>query len=303
MSKANALPRSAWTLRDVLLIVAAGLLLIAATGALALRDQWAPLVGAFSDVPVSISALNTMDYHALVFDQRDPNIIYFGHHNGIMKSTDGGVTWSPIVRQGDFMNLATIDSAIVVAGHEEFQKSDDGGATWQPIATNLPDQDIHGFAVSPNNPRTFFAAIVSYGLWRSDDSGATWTYLSKELPDTVLALIVVPTSPETIYAGTMDKGLLKSIDGGKTWQPAIGFDRKAAMTLAQDPRAPQIVFVGTESGLYRSNPEGTAWTRVAMNGKDVMTTAISRANPSRFLVVDGQGRVFRSDDGGSTWRK
>ena len=303
MSKTDSFPRSEWTASDILIVAIAFALLIVATGALALRDQWAPLVGAFSDVLVAISAFNTTDYHALAFDQRDPNIVYFGHHNGVMKSIDGGITWSPVLGQGDAMSLATIDNAIILAGHEVFMRSDDGGANWKPIATDLPDQDIHGFAVSPNNPSTFFAYIVTYGLWRSDDAGATWSLVSKELPNSVLALAIVPTSPETVYAGTMDKGLLKSIDGGKTWQAATGFDRQAAMTLTQDPRAPQIVFAGTESGLYRSNVEGTTWTRVAMNGKDVMTLAISRANPSRFLVVDGQGRVYRSDNGGSTWKK
>ncbi|MBI5029261.1 MAG: hypothetical protein HZB51_01945 [Chloroflexi bacterium] len=103
MSKANTIPRSAWTPRDArsVLIVAACVLLVDATGALALRDQWVFLVGAFSDVPVSISALNTTDYHTLAFDPRDPNIVYFGHHNGVMKNIDGGVTWLPMLRQGD----------------------------------------------------------------------------------------------------------------------------------------------------------------------------------------------------------
>lgn len=88
MSKVNSIPRSAWTPRDIVLVIAALILLIGATGALALRDQWAPLVGAFSNIPVSISSLNTADYHALAFDPRDPNVVYFGHHNGVMKSTD-----------------------------------------------------------------------------------------------------------------------------------------------------------------------------------------------------------------------
>lgn len=301
MSRANAFPRSEWTPRDVLLTAAAFALLVIATGAVALRDQWTPLVGANANVPVAIATLNASDYHALAFDSRDPNVVYFGHHYGVMKSTDGGVTWLPVLRQGDAMSLATIDNTLVMAGHEVFMRSEDGGKSWKFIPTNLPDQDIHGFAVSPANSRTLFAFIVQYGLWRSDDAGATWTLVSKELPDTVLALAIAPTNPETLYAGTMDRGLLRSTDGGVTWKPASGFATKMTMALAQDPRDPRIILAGTETGLFRSDADGTTWTRVALNGKDLMALAISRPNPSRMLVVDAQGRVYRSEDGGATW--
>jgi len=38
-----------------------------------------------------------------------------------------------------------------------------------------------------------------------------------------------------------------------------------------------------------------------LSGKDIAVIAISPANPSRMLVVDAQGRVYRSDDSGATW--
>ncbi len=304
VSNANSFPRaqSQWTPRDFLAMGAALALVIAITAALATRDQWSLLVGANANVPAVIATLNTMDYHALAFDPREPNIVYFGHHNGVMKSSDGGETWLPILRQGDAMNLAVMEDAIILAGHEVFVKSEDGGRTWKEIATNLPDHDIHGFTVSPGNQQKIFAFIVSYGLWRSDDAGATWAIISKQLPDTVLALAVVPTMPETIYAGTMDKGLLRSDDGGKTWQAAKGFTSKMALGVTQDPRDPRIIYAGTESGLVKSNAEGTQWTRVGLKGKDLMTVAIGRANPSRIVTVDAQGRVYRSDDAGATWK-
>ncbi len=290
-----------WTLRDIFLTVGAFAFLVTVTGAVATRDQWATRVGAFSDIPVAIGKLNTMDYHSIAFDPRDPNVVYFGHHNGVMKSNDGGANWSPVLTQGDAMNLAAMENKLIMAGHEVFLRSEDGGKSWKSIATNLPDQDIHGFAVSPSNPRVFFAFIVKYGLWRSEDSGATWTFVSKELPDTVLGLAIVPTNPEMIYAATMDKALLKSDDGGKSWKTASGYPNKMAMTLAQDPRDPRILYAASETGLFRSDTNASAWTRVGLANKDLMTIAISRANPSRILVIDAQGRVYRSDDAGATW--
>ncbi len=240
MSKVNPFPRaesSPWSLRDILFIALALGLLAIATSAVALREQWMSLVGANAGIPAAIASLSTTDYHALAFDPRDPEVVYFGHHYGVMKSVDGGVTWLPVLRQGDAMSLAAIDNTVILAGHEVFMRSDDGGVNWKFIPTNLPDEDIHGFAVSPTSPRTFFAFIVQYGLWRSDDAGATWTLISKELPDTVLALAVVPTTPETLYAGTMDKGLLKSADGGKTWKPASGLSSQLATAFARPARS------------------------------------------------------------------
>ena len=312
MSQVDSHPRaksSEWTFRDALLVGAAMALLAIVTTAVALREEWRSLVGANAGVPKAIATLTTSDFHSLAFDPRDPDTVYFGHHYGVLKSIDGGVNWSPVLRQGDAMSLVALDNTLVMAGHQVFMRGENGGATWKSINTNLPDQDIHGFAVSPANPsagsgqapKTFFAFIVSYGLWRSDDAGATWALVSKELPDTVLALAVVPTSPETLYAGTLDKGLLKSADGGKTWKPVTGLSTQMASGLAQDPREPRLLFAGTEGGLYRSNVDGTSWTWFGLPDKDIAAIAISPANPSRMLVVDAQGRVYRSEDGGATW--
>lgn len=305
MSKADAFPSAKptpWTPRDVLLVAAMLALLAGVTAAVALRAAWTPLLGV-NIAPATIATLSTSDFHSLAFDPRDADIVYFGHHQGVLKSVDGGVTWASVLRQGDAMSLVAVDNALIMAGHEVFMRSDSAGSVWKFVGTNLPDEDIHGFAVSPSNPKVFFAFIVSYGLWRSEDAGTTWTLVSKELPDSVLALAIVPGTPETLYAGTMDKSLLKSVDGGKTWTPAPGYGAKMAMALAQDPSDPRVVLAATESGLVRSNPAGNSWQGVGLNSKDLMAVAISPANPARILVVDAQGRVYRSDDNGATWQR
>lgn len=300
----NSFPQaksSKWKLRDALLIGASITLLAILTATVALRQEWMSLVGAGAGIPKAIATLTTSDFHSLAFDPRDPDIVFFGHHYGVLKSIDGGANWSPVLRLGDAMSLVSLGNTLIMAGHQVFMRGENGGTMWKSIGTNLPDQDIHGFALSTANPGTFFAFIVSYGLWRSEDAGTTWTLVSKDLPDTVLALAVVPTSPESLYAGTLDKGLLKSADGGKTWKPVSGLSTKMALGLAQDPRDPRVLFAGTESGLYTSNIDGTTWTRVGLPDKDIAAIAISPANPSRILVVDAQGSVYRSDDRGATW--
>ncbi len=304
MANANTFPRDRiadrWTLRDIVLIGGALALVVAATFALGQRDQLMARVGGNPAQP--IARLTTEDFHALAFAPNDPNVVYFGHHTGVMRSVNGGVDWKGMLNQGDAMSLAVLPAepnAVIAAGHLLLMRSNDRGATWKFIDSNLPYTDIHGLAINPREASEWFAYVVGYGLFQSKDTGAHWTRVSNVLPETTMALAVVPNNPVTLYAGTMDRSVLKSIDGGLTWLSA-NLSVKMAMTLTQDPRDPRIVYAGTEAGLLHTNTDGSRWELTGLN-KNIMAVAISQTNPSRMLAVDADGRVYRSEDGGSNW--
>src|SRR5438094_10148380 len=83
-------------------LVLGGLLVLVAliAGALALR--------AGRERGGALATLTTGDFHALAFSPTDPDVIFFGHHNGILRSADGGRTWRPLVERRNFdaMGLA-----------------------------------------------------------------------------------------------------------------------------------------------------------------------------------------------------
>src|SRR5438094_598024 len=56
----------------------------------------------------AIGTLKASDYHSLTFGPGNSNVLFFGHHDGIMGSTDGGRTWRAVVdkRNFDAMNIA-----------------------------------------------------------------------------------------------------------------------------------------------------------------------------------------------------
>lgn len=99
-------------------------------------------------VPKAIATLTTSDFHSLAFDPRDPDIVCFGHHYGMLKSIDGGVNWSPVLQQGDAtlawlcelqhshvpararVSLVALDNSWVMAGPEVFMRGDNGGALY-----------------------------------------------------------------------------------------------------------------------------------------------------------------------------
>jgi photosystem II stability/assembly factor-like uncharacterized protein len=82
-----------------------------------------------------ISKLSTADFHSLAFSLTEPETVYFGHHQGLLVSQNGGKDWDQTtLENADAMSLALPPSdpqIMYAAGHEVFFKSTDGGKTWE----------------------------------------------------------------------------------------------------------------------------------------------------------------------------
>ena len=262
----------------------------------------------------ALSTLKTADFHALAFAPDNPDVAFFGHHNGVMRSDDGGKTWQALVDRRNFdamgLGVGRGDARTVyLAGHDIFQASTDGGKTWQPVQHNLPGTDIHGFAMSPSDPNRLYAYVVGQGTFTSGDGGRTWQRLAGHLPADVMGMADaggIVGAPETLYASSMGGGVLRSTDGGQSWSSAMGtLGRRGVLALAADPAAPQTLYAGLEgSGLYKTTDGGGTWTRLPFPGQNPVAIAVSLARPQRLLALDfknREGLVYRSDDGGATW--
>jgi photosystem II stability/assembly factor-like uncharacterized protein len=261
------------------------------------------------------STLQTVDHHALVFSPTDANVVLFGHHNGVMRSDDGGRSWKPLVERSGFdaMQLATAGRSsagrLYLAGHDVFQVSDDGGSSWRPVPNNLPGTDIHQFALDPDNPQRLTAGVVGFGVLASNDGGRTWERLPAEPPGELTALASAGGTPETLYAGTARLGVLRSSDNGRSWSPAAGqadsdVAFRTVLALAIDPSARQTIYAGTDSGLAKSVDGGITWVALPYPGDNAVAVAVSPVDPNVVLAIASsrrQGLVYRSDDGGRTW--
>jgi photosystem II stability/assembly factor-like uncharacterized protein len=306
----NPSPRRAPILRLPWLIGGLALLLgVAALAWLVLRPSPGAQEGS------AIATLQTLDQHALVFSPTDPNVVLFGHHNGVMRSEDGGRSWKPLVdRRGfDAMQLATAGSSaarLYLAGHDVFELSEDGGANWRPIQHNLPGTDIHQFTLNPDDPLELIAVVVGFGTYRSADGGRMWTKLPAQPAGDVTALASAGGSPETMYVGTARSGVLRSTNEGRSWIAVAGQTSddtafRTILALAVDPSARQRLFAGTESGLAKSEDGGMTWAALPYPGDNAVAVAVSPANPNVVLAIATsprrQGLVYRSADGGRTW--
>src|SRR6266545_4905416 len=123
-----------------------------------------------------ISRLTTADFHSLAFSPTEPETVFFGHHDGLLVSHNGGRDWQPTtLSNADAMALAAPPSnpkIMYAAGHDVFYKSTDAGKTWTIVTTDLPGLDIHGFAVDPENADRVYAHVVGFGIFTSEDGNS-----------------------------------------------------------------------------------------------------------------------------------
>ncbi len=194
----------------------------------------------------------------------------------------------------------------------------------------------------PQRPGTFYMAPNNGGVWKSSNSGRTWDPIfDGQDTGSIGALAVAPSNPEVIYVGSGEglrrpdlstgDGMYKSGDGGKTWTHGGLRDGQQIQQIAVDPRDANKLFVAVvghpfgpnvERGLYRSIDGGASYQAVLGRGEDVGAVAVvidphhpdtvyaslwaSRNGPWNLVQVYAlptQGGLFKSTDGGVTWRQ
>lgn len=270
--------------------VAAGLGAVAvAVVAFALSRSGSPPIEAWS-------RLGTDDVHTLAVVGDDPSRILFGHHGGILASTDGGRSWRALSTRADAMNLGVAPGgSIVIAGHDVLVETRDGGRSWQDVPADLPSLDIHGFARDPGNPARMWAYLATGGLWETQDGGRRWT---RVLQENVALPVAVMTPTGTRLYGVTAQGLVGSDDSGRTWRGVATPELYPMTSLAAAPGGSVLVASGLDR-LARSDDGGATWSDLPFVGQPA---AVALANGGRTVMLMSRTTAFfRSDDGGRTW--
>lgn len=177
-------------------------------------------------------------------------------------------------------------------------KSDNGGITWEPIFDRYGAGSIGSVAMFQANPDIIWVGTGEAanrnssgwgdGIYRSDDGGKTFHNLGLAATEHIADIALHPTDPNIAYAAGVghlwgpsgDRGLFKTIDGGKTWN-------KLTKGLPDD-------------GL-------TGCTEVVMSPDDPNTLLAGfyyrLREPYWYTSGGRQGGIFKSTDGGQTWRQ
>jgi photosystem II stability/assembly factor-like uncharacterized protein len=222
-------------------------------------------------------------------------------------------------------------------------KTTNGGLTWTPMTDKTGIMSVGAIAVAPSDPNVIYVGTgescwrgnISYGdgMYKSVDAGKTWTHIGLEDSRHISRILVSPANPDIVYVAAMGhaygpndmRGVYKSTDGGKTWQRILFKDNKTgAIDLTFDPSNPHVLFAalyeaqrypwtavsgGPGSGLYKSSDDGATWKHLEGHGLPSgvfgrIGVSVSGADGNRvYAIIEAEkGGVYRSEDGGEAWQ-
>jgi photosystem II stability/assembly factor-like uncharacterized protein len=225
-----------------------------------------------------------------------------GDERGLYKTTDGGKTWSRILKGP---NASTGCSMISMDKQNP-----------QTIYAGLWDFRRKGwtFRSGGEGPSAFSGS----GFFKSTDGGASWTELNEKsatgLPSKPwgrIAIAVAPSKPATVYAfieAEIPKdGLYRSDDAGKTWRQ---LDRSQNMiwrpfyfaNLIVDPKDENKIYK-PDGSLIASNDGGESFSNISGGAHGDFHDVWINSNNTDNLITGDDGGVWYSFDGGNRWWK
>ena len=238
---------------------------------------------------------------------------------GVWKTTSAGTTWIPIfddIKEASSVgsievapsnpNIVYVGMGDLVTGGginegDGVYKSIDAGKTWTHLGLETTKQ-IPSILVDPHNPDLVMVAAQGNirqesedrGVYRSTDGGKTWTktlFVDKQIGIQKLAWAF--DHPEVMLATTVRHyNAPGAARGGPNGGGGGGGGQGAA---------------GNSTRLYISKDEGLTWKQITGHGLPGLTgrtcVAVANGTDAKRMFIVGNFGLYRSDDGGDSWRQ
>jgi photosystem II stability/assembly factor-like uncharacterized protein len=210
---------------------------------------------------------------------------------------------------------------------------------WRTIGPAVMGGRVSDIAVVESDPRIFYVASASGGVWKTENHGASWEHLfTNHSNASIGAIAVAPSNPEIVWVGTGEPpnrqssawgdGVYRSEDGGRTWAHMGLTDSRHISRIKVHPANPDVVYVGAmghlwgpnqERGLFRTTDGGVTWEKVLYIDEHtgVIDLVMDPADPEVLFAATYQRQrtawgfngggpgsgIHRSLDGGTTWEE
>ncbi|MEO8085851.1 MAG: T9SS type A sorting domain-containing protein [Bacteroidota bacterium] len=244
----------------------------------------------------------------------NPNTIYIATGDGESGSLSGFV--GGISGSGDSKSIGVL-------------KSTDGGSTWSTTGLTWTVQNqlvTHRLLINPNNPQILLLA-ASDGVYKTTNGGTSWTQIASGAD--VRDLEFRPGDPNTVYAATFDQAnanaqVYTSIDGGDSFNQTSFFNGASRINMAVTPAWPDLVdclIANQQSGLlglFASTDAGQSFTEYftadctnnLLNGKEDASGCDGQGNYDLAYAINpsdeneiwiGAVNLWKTSDGGGNW--
>lgn len=229
--------------------------------------------------------------------------IFITSANEIFKSTDGGISFSPIGNpaQSTGTNILSIDFVNLnngLAGSESGNIffTNDGGTTWNNYVSN-PWFDAKDVVANTSN--NFFTTGTFGSILKSSNGGAVWNELSTRISETRLNAIDVVSSTSAFAAGVAGT-ILNTVNGGTTWT--------AQSSSAGGEDLQDILFVNTNTGvavgsngtIVKTTDGGLNWNFI-FSGIGENLFGLNQAGSNKIFACGANAKIAVSTNNGDTW--
>ena len=174
-------------------------------------------------------------------------------------------------------------------------KTIDGGVNFKPIFENQRAYSIGALTIAPSDSDVLWVGTgegdprnsvgYGWGVYRSVDGGQTWKNLGLKKTERIKRIVVDPNDPDVAcvcalgkqWGPNKERGVFKTTDGGKTWDKVLFIDENTGCSdIAMEIKNPRVMYAGM-------------WT--------------FRRRPWRFDDGGKNTAVYKTTDGGATWKK
>ena len=236
-----------------------------------------------------------------------PNVFYMAQVNGgVFRTDDFGRTWNPIF---DHEPTASVGGLAVAISNPNIIYVGSGEGLHRPDLS------------------------IGNGLYKSTDAGKSWTHLGLRDGQQIAQIAVDPRNPDRVlvavaghpYGPNQERGIFLSTDGGKSFAKTLYKDENTGGNDVQvDPQNPEIVYAslwearegpwengewnGDNGGIFKSTDGGRTWTQLSGGLPDDIVQAnlaIAPSAPQQLIAsvaTPKSVKLYRSDDGGTTWK-
>ena len=216
--------------------------------------------------------------------------------------------WTSIGPDGGNVQALAVSPALpnsILAGVPQgygIFKSADRGTSWG-AATDALGRNVLALAIDADG-KAFYAA-TNRGLLKSTNRGARWPALDASAD--VYTLVATHPRKAAIVFAVRGGVLLRSTNGGVTRAIVEGPQGVMKIAFAQTGRRKVVMYAGAANGLWKSSDDGRTWTDESpplSSLPHVQAVAVDPRDP-RVLYIglqQGQSVLFKSLDGGATWR-